>query len=671
MAKYGNVIYGGARYGDTPKLAYSVEPMSIEVLKFNEVYLNWYSPTGTFSRFRIVRNQNGFPETAEDGVVVYEVSSSDGSSLSGTLSKTILKDGEENVLESKYIPITPGRPVYYRVFLYTAENIWVKAGEIYDVVPTDTDATKRLMNLLPRTLVSDVLSPFGVIPEKTDPPEFKTELYQFLDGMAFTYEQLLTQLSLLKPAHNVDPANYLTIPAESFSVGIEPEPNLPVVNQRRLIREANYLYGQKGTALGIKNYSQALTGFLTNVNLSHNLLLSVQDSTFYKSTGNWAVKNSTATISSTNELEPDLTEERAIDKVYTLKINASDAGHMVLGYDSPLLQGIPISSDNIYTYSFKVKSPTSAGSVTPTIAFFDKNGLQTYTTSGTPVAANNSWKTVSDAIDASSDLIGKANYAGLKISWSAAGVYYVDMVCLQKGTEPSYFEARHVDVILRPSKTNFITNPSFEVNDAGWERVGIKFERDNSTVPKEGYPSTYSGKFTASSTTWELKNTSRIPLLKGAYFNVSLYGTAPSTINLNIVIDVYDAEGTLLYSFTEPRKFGPTWTRISAGGLINLDTEADYALVKLTGTATAGDTFHVDMVQAQTTKEPSDYFDGSMPTSVGVIWQGDAHASNSLYYPGKDTKISRLAHTLNDWVPMNTWWRVLSLAGVEYTNLDV
>ena len=67
MAKYGNVTYGGTTYGETRKLAYSVEPLEIVVLSFSTAYVTWYSPTGTFSRIRLVRNQIGFAETAEDG----------------------------------------------------------------------------------------------------------------------------------------------------------------------------------------------------------------------------------------------------------------------------------------------------------------------------------------------------------------------------------------------------------------------------------------------------------------------------------------------------------------------------------------------------------------------------------------------------------------------------
>ena len=57
MAKYGNVVYGGAKYGVTPKLAYSVEPMAITVLDFIKIKVEWQFPTGDFTKIKLVRNQ--------------------------------------------------------------------------------------------------------------------------------------------------------------------------------------------------------------------------------------------------------------------------------------------------------------------------------------------------------------------------------------------------------------------------------------------------------------------------------------------------------------------------------------------------------------------------------------------------------------------------------------
>ena len=193
MSKYGYSVYGANKYGLTPKLAYSVEPMSINVLQFNEVFISWQLPTGTFTRFRVLRNQNAFPENAEDGVIIYELISQNGLTLEGSLATSSFYDGLENPTQTA---INPGRNIFYRVFLYTADNIWVKAGEIAEVVPVNTGATDKVMDLLPRVLTSSVLSPLGVIDESS-------QLYKFLDGISFSYEQMMTEIMLARPAHNL------------------------------------------------------------------------------------------------------------------------------------------------------------------------------------------------------------------------------------------------------------------------------------------------------------------------------------------------------------------------------------------------------------------------------------------------------------------------------------
>ena len=323
MSKYGYSVYGSAKYGLTPKLAYSVEPMDITVLQFHQTHLTWQSPTGVFTRFRVVRNQNGFPETAEDGVIIYEEISPDGSSLEGVITKTSFDDGVENPLQ---IPITPGRNVFYRVFLFTGDNVWVKAGEINDVVPKDTGAIKKTVDLLPRVLTSSVLSPLGVVDEASD-------FYQFLDGISFTYEQMLTQIDLARLSYNLESANYSTIPGEVVHLGLLLEPNLSTVRQRTLIREAISLYANKGTPLGVANYAESLTGFAPTVTTSPNLMLTPQDSTFYNSTGRWVATN--AVISATEDMVPN-NSDKSIDLSYTLKIEPTDVGSMSLGLSSPI-----------------------------------------------------------------------------------------------------------------------------------------------------------------------------------------------------------------------------------------------------------------------------------------------------------------------------------------------
>ena len=162
MSKYGYSIYGASKYGETPKLAYSVEPMDINVLQFLNARVTWQDPKGNFTKFRLVRNQNAYPETAEDGIIIFEQDSLDGNSIEGLIQRTSYYDGYENPEE---IPLTPGKKIFYSVFLYTSEKIWVLAGKANEIIPDDTGVMKRMIDLLPRVLTSSDLSPLGVVDE--------------------------------------------------------------------------------------------------------------------------------------------------------------------------------------------------------------------------------------------------------------------------------------------------------------------------------------------------------------------------------------------------------------------------------------------------------------------------------------------------------------------------
>ncbi|NBP04436.1 MAG: hypothetical protein EBU90_31000, partial [Proteobacteria bacterium] len=191
MAKYGVNYYGASKYGATPLLRFSVQPMSVLVSSavstdFRKATVSWQSPNGTFSRFRLVRNQAGFPETAEDGVIIF-----DEIATEGTVSRSSFIDGEDNPGD---IPLVPGRQVYYRVFLFTDSSIWVNAGSITAIIPSDHGTQKQMMNMLPRVYTSKEQSPLGVIDETS-------ALYDFIFGLSFTQEELYTLVDLLRPRH--------------------------------------------------------------------------------------------------------------------------------------------------------------------------------------------------------------------------------------------------------------------------------------------------------------------------------------------------------------------------------------------------------------------------------------------------------------------------------------
>jgi hypothetical protein len=646
VAKYGNFVYGGAKYGVTPKLAYSVEPMSLTVIDFTKAEVAWLSPTGAFTKIKLVRNQFGFPETSEDGILVWEEEATEGN-----VSRLSFIDGEENPDQT---PIVSGRQIYYGVFLFTDQKIWVNAGQITDLVPFNHGVHKRIMDIIPKVFTSEIQSPLAVTDETSD-------LYNFMGGISFTHEQFLTQLDVLRPQHSSEGIAFSTLGQNSLSLGLTPEPGIPVKNQKRLIREALYMYSHKGMQTGIDSYAESLTGFAPTTTLSTNLLLSVQDSTFYDSIGNWTATN--ATLTSSTEQVP-ATGTNVIDAVYTGKIVASSSGAMQLGNSAPITRGVPVLPDTEYVVSCKLKSPSSAGNITLSIKFYDKGGSTTGTTqSATAVSANNTWKSASKVFTTPAD----ASYASLQIAYSAAGTYYLDQVCVQLGDTVEYDEARAISVFLDSAKINYIKNPSFEVDDSDWTVTGATFTQD-SAVPSDGYSGEYSGKFVIA-TTGDIETDYEIPITAGKYYNLSFYASSDDSVAITGLIEFFDQDDNLLEEFEEEFVITDTFSRVSMTALTDSGSSVSYAKVKIAFNDSG--TYYLDLIQFEKSQTATEYFDGSLPSEYGAVWEGTANSSYTHVYPNKPLKIPRLGKTLNDWVVPNTFWRLLTYDGVEYTNLTV
>lgn len=645
MAKYGVNYYGSSKYGATPKLAYSVEPMSVLVQDFSKIFIAWQPPTGTFSKFRLVRNQAGFPETAEDGVIIFEENSTEGN-----VSRSTFTDGLDNPND---IPYVSGRQVYYRVFLFTSEKIWVVAGSVTAIAPSNHDVQNYFMSSLPRVFTSKEQSPLGAI-------DTESALYDFMYGLTFAQEEFETLLDLLRPRHSgLETPNEL-LALETQNVGLNPEPGLPIKSQKRLVREALYMYSHKGTKPAVETYAEALTGFAPTITVSPNLMLTVQDSTFYQSIGNWSATS--ATLAYTDTQVPSLSNN-VIDEVYTCQVTASGSGNMVIGADQPITKGVPVTPATEYTVSSKIKSPASAGNMTLKVTWYDMLGTAISTSTSSAVAANNTWKTIS--LTATSP--DSATYASVKLEFASAGTYYVDQVCFQTGASVAYDEARAVDIFLNPTLTNFINNPSFEVNVTdSWTLSGSATVAQDSDVSDEAYTGTKSAKITATGN-WTFKSNT-IPFSTGAYYTMAalVKTTAPMTVTFVGRDDAGELTGhSDVYSFDEQ----DNWVQISATDLID-SSESTTTTYDIVFSGGAG-TYYLDSVLFEKSPVATDYFDGSLPSNFGVVWEGTANNSYSHQYVNKPQKVPRLGQTIDDWLPSNTWWRISTYAGVEYTNLTV
>lgn len=646
MSKYANVVYGSGKYGESPALDFSVDPMSTVVLDFASVEVSWINPTGDFSRIRLLRNQQGFPEHSEDGIIIWEEFAT-----AGTTSRNSFVDSTENPTP----PLSNGRPVFYGIFLYTSDDTWVSAGTVEDVIPSDHNMQKTIIDLMPKVYTSEEQSPLAVTQDTT-------VFYNFIDGFSFTAEQLLTALDLIRPNYLIEGTPSTLLRTQTINVGLDPEPTISVKNQKKLIREAFYLYANKGTKRGLETYVESLTNYAPTITLSDNLLLTVQDSTFYNSIGNWTATNATLTASTAQV--PTTSSTNQMDTTYTCQVVANGAGAMSLGDSDPVRKGIPVQPDTEYTFSCQLKRPTGSGNITLSVQFYDKDAIATGSlVSATAVAASSSWQQSTLTVTSEADAV----YAVVKIAYSSSGTYFIDEVCCQLGDTAVYDEARTVTVEVSPNKINYIKNPSFEVDASTWTVTNATFSQDSS-VPTVGYPGSYSGKFVAAGA-WSITTNYEIPITAGQYYTASAYIKALAATTVDLKIKFYDDEYALVTTaLAEGVEVTTSFNRVAITGLPDSASLATYAVFEIVGTAA---TVYIDLVQFEKTSAPTEYLDGSMPNDFGVIWSGTANASYSYQYFSKLIKLPRLAQTIDGWMPPNTFWRLRTPVSIEYTSLTV
>lgn len=396
MAKYGAFVYRGGYYGEIPRLPFSVEPFQAVAVDYDKVILSWGVPQGAVNGLRIVRNQTGFGEWPEDGVVLFERNSE-----GGDFGDTIYIDGEYNFEDNDTendIPLIPGRFVYYRAWVRRSDtNLWTAAESVVVVLPkehgtigpdeeTFITTHDSVMDMLPRVFTSANQNPL-------DPVDKTSDLYQFLKSLSFTIDEFLTLSDLLLPDYSGASTNPALLDLQAAELGLSLEDAEFVIRQKRMVRDALYMYARKGTIPGVSALVENLTGFAPIITESPNLLLSNQDSTFINSTGDWKSIGA-VTLSVASDIKPPSGEDFAIDADYSAKaVVAQPLASITLGKEQPITKGIPVNEGQEYTFSFYAISASGASlvSVKPTINWHDSGGNIIASNTQTAEATTVSW----------------------------------------------------------------------------------------------------------------------------------------------------------------------------------------------------------------------------------------------------------------------------------------
>jgi hypothetical protein len=372
MGLYSAAKYGVDAYGQFSKIDYYAEPFISKAVDYTKVQLTWVEPSGDdITEFRILRSNDGFPETPEDGRLIYSYTSSTNVKLTDYL------DGEEPLN-----PVPSGKFVYYRIWVkvLSTTNVWRVAGDTFTLVPfkhssfapdqtTLVDTKNKLLDILPRVYTTSTQSPI----DEVDP---NSELSIFLDAFAFELDIALTYADLLLPTDTWQYVSPEILTLQSSQFGIEVEPYIATKQQRKLVRNASSINKNKGTLRGIETFIESYTGFAPTVTSSPNLILSTQDSTFTNGVGFWkTIGNATIAPESTVLGVSESVEPYVENNGYVAKITINEIGSKIVnGNEKPVTQGTPVFPGTSYTFSGYGKSESDDIGVKGYASWYDLDG---------------------------------------------------------------------------------------------------------------------------------------------------------------------------------------------------------------------------------------------------------------------------------------------------------
>jgi hypothetical protein len=619
-----------------------------------------------------LRNQQGYSEHYEDGLIlVNEIGSS---------SITFINDNDG------VSPLISGKQAFYSIWLLLPDYTWRLVGTTSCLLPREhgehapdgtllVSSSDKFASLIPRTFLATGKTFLDEIDQSSD-------LYQFLSGMSLVLDEQYTLLeNLTSDSYGTTSSFALTL-AEVSQLGLTELPEEAMLTSKRLVRQAISNYSKKGTQEALQSFVSALTGYGVTLSVSPNLMLSMQDSTFYKGSGNWSLvpgSGSTATFQSIERATSQNISPWTIDTSWVGEVVVSSGtASLDIGMDNPITKGIPVDAGKVYEFNGQIKQSvnTSLGCV---VTWYDKQGnvISSEDTSGVTLAgtATGVWKKFTSQVTApvaTYDVDGvlltePAMFAGISLGFSTTQTTQLDMLSFHESIGTylvDYYEARAIDAYLYPSKVNYVYNPSFKILDGmgdptGWDMTGLTLE--NALIPGvDNGGSVIVG--TA------VSNTIKHKLMSGEYYVLSAYVKSEESHNVNVSLTFSWDDGTTTGIVeSSPVSVGSDWTRVSLRAYLPeavipeglLDPANDGVVFQVSGDGNIS----MGAFQLERTTVASDYFDGSMSLS-NAFYSGDnpdtitSNEDVSFLYYNFGTKVNLLETFIISQIPLNRAYTV-------------
>ena len=583
---------------------------------------------------------------------------------------------------------TSGTVAYYGI------PTWKKVGEAGATFVKDYGTANAMYNMLPapyRRVAGD---------SALDSQGRNAGLFSFLKIFAFEHDFLKTLTDNIRSRYDVNNLSGALIPAMLDQFGVTQETGLGLGQSRRMLRNFSAIHKMKGSSYGIKLALKSYTGYNCVLGNSANLMLSVNDSSFTSSVGNWSATTN-CSISSVSAASETLT---AVDGTAILKVVPAASGNVVTTCGTSITRMVPVTAGASYLFSAYVRSKTSARSVQLSVGWYSATGALLSTYSGsTTTSSTSAWTRMnSGTATAPTNAFFAAPIIKVSSTSSSADIHYVDAVQFEVGTSAStYAAARNMNIVLQPNRANLLINPSLTDNPQ-YGSAGTYDTPTGWSLDVETYDSMYGAPYLITynyptkldndllnynnrkaitsvgnvhSATFSIRPSSSVAVTPGAAYTWTVYaqpiagGSSSASNDGELHIKWYDSSNSLISTSS-----GTAYSKLVTNAMyyvnsfLGTNAPGPAQRMSLVGTAPSNAAYAVPSIRVvqwnigyiygasfESVSSFRTYLDGTFSNilqSDDVIWSGSARTSQSYYYKNYTLTKSRVPSIISSYIPL-------------------
>lgn len=242
--------------------------------------------------------------------------------------------------------LTPGKSYYYSAFVFS-KGYWIRVGTALGTSVKNYNTADIMYDSLPQIYRTSPSS------STLDSNNKNNDLYNFLRVIGVQYDFIKTKVETANNRYDMVNVGGKLLPALMDQMGFSYESGLGIHQGRRLLSNADYIYLNKGTGQGLKQFVTSFTGYPATIAPIVNLFLTLDCSSFETSTGFWKPLGTAITIEKTTA-----TAEGGAPIPYAESASPANYANSQLGYLKATI--LSVAAGSTYTFTSGVSTDSIA-----------------------------------------------------------------------------------------------------------------------------------------------------------------------------------------------------------------------------------------------------------------------------------------------------------------------